>query len=377
MSICFGKKIVGIALFFALGAAGAFANTLSEVQINADEQGYNIVLKTETAAQMKKVVNSPDKMSIELKDIKASEELNTVYNNVSNIDNVTIQPLAKQDLKITLKGKGISSSKIYFEEAKTLPAALPQEESIELNPPVNSYSPVYTGKMLVQDDQTSNPQVNAALTKMNISRDMLISIKNVIKGFDSKFLGMLFVFVILAGATVVMFKPRKDVKSSFRIGLSGNLKNTSMQREIALAKDMDTYGAMRLPSGGARMNYGMNAYKQSQRNPYMTNNLAQHRTGVSGIPRKSFQGKKASVSQPVVRQQAPYAAPSSFASEPVRPALNSAPVQMTMPQADSVNVDSMKFLESITKIYEKNGREDLAKGLKDNLKKAKMTKMPV
>ena len=35
------------------------------------------------------------------------------------------------------------------------------------------------------------------------------------------------------------------------------------------------------------------------------------------------------------------------------------------------NMDSMKFLESITKIYEKSGRADLAKGLKDNLQKAR------
>ena len=35
----------------------------------------------------------------------------------------------------------------------------------------------------------------------------------------------------------------------------------------------------------------------------------------------------------------------------------------------SVNVDSKKFLESMTKIYEKNGRADLAMGLKNNMKK--------
>ena len=43
---------------------------------------------------------------------------------------------------------------------------------------------------------------------------------------------------------------------------------------------------------------------------------------------------------------------------------------VSTPQAD---MDSMKFLESITKIYEKSGRADLAKGLQDNLKKAQMS----
>jgi hypothetical protein len=38
----------------------------------------------------------------------------------------------------------------------------------------------------------------------------------------------------------------------------------------------------------------------------------------------------------------------------------------------TTNIDSIKFLESMTKIYEKNGRSDLAQGLKANMKKAKM-----
>ena len=45
------------------------------------------------------------------------------------------------------------------------------------------------------------------------------------------------------------------------------------------------------------------------------------------------------------------------------------PKQSTM---DTSDMDSMKFLESITKIYEKSGRSDLAKGLKDNLRKAQL-----
>lgn len=114
MSIKLGKKLTGLALCLALSAAGVYANTLSEVQINAADSGYAIVLKTDSEARMKKVISSPDKMYIELKDVQASDELNTVYNNVANIENVTIQPVSKNDLKITLQGKDISSGKILF-----------------------------------------------------------------------------------------------------------------------------------------------------------------------------------------------------------------------------------------------------------------------
>ena len=102
-SIDLGKKFLGLALCFALSSSVVLANTLSEVQINADEtSGYDIVLKTDSATEMKKVVSDDNKMYIELKNVQASDSLNTVYNNVANIENVTIQPVSKEDLKITL-----------------------------------------------------------------------------------------------------------------------------------------------------------------------------------------------------------------------------------------------------------------------------------
>ena len=48
------------------------------------------------------------------------------------------------------------------------------------------------------------------------------------------------------------------------------------------------------------------------------------------------------------------------------------PVQnVSTPVAKASNIDSMKFLESMTQIYEKNGRSDLAQGLKAGMLKAK------
>ena len=44
--------------------------------------------------------------------------------------------------------------------------------------------------------------------------------------------------------------------------------------------------------------------------------------------------------------------------------VNSAPVNQSNP-----NIDNLKFLESMTAIYEKSGRHDLARGLKASLSK--------
>lgn len=369
MSIKLGKKLTGLALCLALSAAGVYANTLSEVQINAADSGYAIVLKTDSEARMKKVISSPDKMYIELKDVQASDELNTVYNNVANIENVTIQPVSKNDLKITLQGKDISSGKILFENAKTAPAPVqPEEESIELSAPVVNYTPVYDAG-IEEVDQTANPQLNSALTAMNIDREKVVTTKNFLKKAANKAgdSNILIALGILALCAVFMFKPQKQQKQQIKIGLSQSLKDPNMGRELAIARKTSTPAASLRYSGAAKTNYGMNAYKQSQKNPYMTANTAPAHTGISGIPRK-----------PVTPRKSPVVSPSpARKAEPKMTAMN-APIQNPIHAVSEnaavnhravTNIDSVKFLESITKIYEKNGRKDLAKGLKDNLKK--------
>lgn len=371
MSIKLGKKLTGLALCIALSAAGVYANTLSEVQINAADSGYAIVLKTDSEAQMKKVISSPDKMYIELKDVQASDELNTIYNNVANIENVTIQPMSKNDLKITLQGKDISSSKILFEDIKTVAApVLSDEESIELNPPVVNYTPVYDNSGIEEVDQTANPQVNSALTAMNIDREKVVTTKNILKKAVNKAgdSNILIALGILALCAMFMFKPQKEQKQQIKIGLSQSLKDSNAQRELAIARKTAAPAASLRYANTAKSNYGMNAYKQSLKNPYMTANTAPVHSGVSGIPRKPIASRKAPATVSPMRKAEPKM---SALNAPIQNPIQTSQVSNTVAQRTTANIDSVKFLESITKIYEKNGRQDLAKGLKDNLKKVR------
>lgn len=371
-----GKKFIGIALFAAMSVTGAYANTLSEVQVDSNGTGYAVVFKTDSAAEMKKTVVSSDKMTIELKDIEAADELNTVYN-VANVDNVTIQSNYKNGLKITLQGKGISNSKIYFENANAARTAVSSKaqngNTIELSGPVSSYKPVYDPKKFeVKEEiaQTSNPKVNEILTKMNIDRATVISVKRMTKkivnrvGEKNLAIGAGVFLLVLT----MMFRPRKKKQPAIAVGLS-SMRNPDINREVTLNNKLHAQNMSKrtIPS----VNYGMKAYQQSQKNPYMTNNTADYATGISGIPRKPVITSKA----------APQAAPqivSPVIQTVQNPINNMAFENPSVPIAPKPNsVDSVKFLESITKIYEKNGRNDLAKGLKDNLKKAQMVKQAV
>lgn len=382
-----------------LTMSNVMANTLSEVEINPQDAGYAIVLKTDEAAQMKKVISSSDKMSIELKDVDAAEEINTVYNNVANIDNVTISPVSKRDIKITFKGKDIANSKVSFETVKTtIPAVAAPKQSIRLNGPVSSYTPVYNPEnFVVEEDasQTSNPELNEVLTKMHVSREMLLTLKRYTKSAVRKLnaaahgdinLATVVGIVLVIGA--FMLKPRRKQKGSVKpertIGLSSRAE---IEREIGINKNLAGNMNLSRPASlnsnvpAAKAGYGMRAYQQSQKNPYMTTNTTTN--GISGIARRKPLSSNAPVKRPTMKSQ-----PVTSASAPLKQSLPSiaqnnmnSPIKPQTPKMRQRNastpsdLDSMKFLESITKIYEKSGRTDLAKGLKDNLRKAQMSQV--
>lgn len=397
----FSTKLSIASLAVLMSMSAAWANTLSEVQINAQESGYGIVLKTDEAAQMKKIVSSDDSMTIRLKDVEVSPDLNTVYNNVANLENVTVAPAGKGDIKIVFKGEGIAQSKIYFENAKTdLSALTSSKQSIELSGPVSSYTPVYNPDAFasIEEDQTANPELNEVLTQMHISREMLVSVKKYAKKAINKtksgdinlitLMGVIFIF-----AALLMRPKKKKAQAKKPQTLSQMMQPQStlqMEREIALGRRMadnipltrpDGLGAVSPVSAG----YGMKAYQNSQKNPYVSDAPVVS-GGVSGIPRRRTINPAPSVNrtaapvkrqtvskQPVMTAQTRTASVKTAMDNPLsaKSALNSA--HNAGRAAEPSDLDSMKFLESITKIYEKNGRTDLAKGLKDNLRKAQMS----
>lgn len=389
----FSTKLSVAVLSVLVSASCVFANTLSEIQINSEDSGYGIVLKTDDVAQIKKTISADNRMTIELKDVEISSDLNTVYNDVSDIDNVTVSPLAKNGVKIVLKGKNVTNSRVSFEKSLTPISAISStQQSIELSAPMNSYTPVYTPEMFVEETvvaQTSNPQLNEILTKMNISRETLLTVKqyakkaiNKAKSSDINMITLMGLFLI--GATLLLRPSKKqqirktqEVPQTLSGILSQSQRTPQMEREINLNKNMlasmDIKKPANLANPTVNSGYGMRAYQQSQKNPYASN--VQANNGVSGIARRNSLPtvspikKQTMVNKPIsVKTETALKTKAPSVSNPI---LKKQPEKVvSTPQAD---MDSMKFLESITKIYEKSGRADLAKGLQDNLKKAQMS----
>ena len=178
--------------------------------------------------------------------------------------------------------------------------------------------------------------------------------------------------ILLVGSVVVSKKIFAKVKLQEEplIGLSGAYKeddnnnvlnvHTSQKRELPPLKSMpnsskfvtNTYKKPAQPAPVQRntiqQNYALGAYKNAQKNPYTTSDIARKQ---QIQPSMSYQKR---IQKPA----------SKFTSQPQGKI--AAPAQK-----QGASVENIKFLESVTKIYEQSGRKDLAQGLRAGISKRK------
>lgn len=342
-------------------------NVLQAIQVNGVKDSYNIVLKSDDVAVLNKTVQAPNKMVLNLKGIRASKTINTIYNNTSSVDSVVVEPINDDTVKILIQGENVANAQVNFDTLKTPLGVLgnsakqnkPSDE-IVLNNPMSSYKPVYDNS---QDEEDTGFSFAAVMAKL----------------FKSKKIGGLLTCTGIALLVFSGIKAFKGKDNEIRVGLTQSLNQNEInqQREIDLFRGglnlggrytginteiSDTISNISPGNIGltapsmTSANYGVRAYQQGTKSPYVTPEIQRPRPATAPV-------------KPAVnaQQMANVALKSAMQATMPKPATMSA---TTKPK--TANIDSMKFLESMTKIYEKNGRSDLAQGLKTNMKKAKM-----
>lgn len=343
------RVLLLLSMVFSMLSVMADENVLQSIEIEPVKDTYNIVLVSDKAVDVKKSVQAQNKITLNLKDIRASKTLNTVYNNVSNVDTVMVEQ-SGNGVSIFFQAENAASATVTFDSLVAAAPAKKTTENMKLNNPIESYAPIY--KEDYQEAKTSplfdKLKSSAAVDGIKDSLDETSVSDTANKFFSFGLLGLLFF------AVVRLFKRKEP---DMKIGLSGSLN----EREINMYRNQtvpQTYATAEKPF--TTVNYGLNAYQKENRNPYETEPVQFHN------PRLRAYASSAPVAQPVsrpVQSQAMTAvqqAPVKKATTPV----NTAPVNQSNP-----NIDNLKFLESMTAIYEKSGRHDLARGLKASLSK--------
>lgn len=375
-----------ILTFTALSANAAQQkeNVLNAIQIDSLKSTYNIILNTASEVDVKRTIQSSDNMILTLRNIKPAKSLNTVYKNAAEVDSIMVEPIGSDDLNIIIKAKNISNSAVNVEPEETVEAVnsnsviMPKKhkkskkESIVLAAPIDSYMPVYN-----EDEEENTEETNFAMS------GILGKIKNILsQGNNSNIITTGLIGLILfcgiklfkkdetetaIGLTQSLKEREKDLyRTSLQNtnGLSGQISLTPQVPAASLALPQEPVAHHNNVKNNVNINsgYGLRAYKSNLRNPYMScDNVMQN-----------MQAKPKATQTPQPRVMSTVGSRvNNLQANNSRINLNiSRPVSNTN-ATTAANIDSMKFLESMTKIYEKNGRSDLAQGLKAGMLKAR------
>lgn len=342
-------------MMFSVLTALADENVLQSIEIEPVKDTFNIVLVSDKAVDVKKTIQGSNKITLTMKDIRVSKTLNTIYNNVSNVDSVMVEPRGN-GISIFFQADNASASTVTFDALVANVPAKKSTQSLKLNNPIESYAPIYNDsfeqvKTSSLFDRLKSSSTVASL-KDSIGEESVSEGAN--KAVSFGLIGL------LAFAVIRLFKRREP---EMKIGLSQSLTD----REISLHKNsLAQQQASQFEKPFSTVNYGLNAYQKENRNPYETAPMQFHnprlREYTSQQPVQEFVAPQPQkVSRPVQAQTMTVAQPQV---KKMTTPVNSAPVNQSNP-----NVDNLKFLESMTAIYEKSGRHDLARGLKASLNK--------
>ena len=248
--------------------------------------------------------------------------------------------------------------------AATAKAAEAPKQQVKLSSPIDTYAPIYREDLA----QSKTSSLFDKITKKSDSMD------NELQGNAndmSDTMNKIFSYGLLGllGFAVVRLLKRKepDMKIGLSQGLTEGLNEGVNLRELnTFGNPTDNYAAAEKPF--TTVNYGLNAYKKENQNPYEDEPVHFHNPRmnqyVSPLLRnqqiahqpqlaQSRQNVATAVTEPAIKPVKKHTTP-----------VNTAPVNQGNP-----NIDNLKFLESMTAIYEKSGRHDLAQGLKASLNK--------
>lgn len=337
--------VLFISLFTAMSVM-ASDNVLQSVQIEPMGDSFNIVLVADSSVSIKKTIQAPNRIMLSLKGIRASKTLSTVYKNVSNVDNIIVEPFGVDGLNIMFQAENASNASVTFDSivssVKVQDRANPKKE-ILLNAPINTYSPIYKQE---ETETKSSLGSNIHLGSLLGFAKSLFSGKTTGTLFTFGFFGLLF----LLGAKLIRGKDNE-----ITVGLSQGLRN----RDIANTKDVPSLtpgyrNATNKPY--TTMNYGLKAYQNSTQSPYIhQQNQSATAQRLSSLPKRNLMADSVAPQRRSVSSQSRVARPQA--------------TTVTQPKIQPKRVDSLKFLESMSEIYEKSGRPDLANGIRTKLTK--------
>ena len=395
------RLLIVFAIFFAtLAPSLASENVISSVMITKARHGlggYELNIDSTQQVQYRSHIDSDGNVYFDLKNSTLSAGLGTIYDDVANIDNVSVKQLDKNKVRIYVNGKDARNTELVFVNS-LFDTTKESAKKVVINRPIIEYkSTTYHNDDLETLEDVQEWDDNS-FNFSHLTTTVLSELKN---GASGKVLIILALFALLASIVkalaskltqekepLIGLNNTKPLEVNYSIGTSASRiqkqasdelpsvasrNETLRQAQAELAKAHEKYqqyiqnkykGSNKPKSvdiDAVRKSIALNQYQKSTQNPYKNQEVIKLNKGFSSSiePNRNYQIPP----RPKMQSR------SEFSSPYVRRTNNFVKPEIKNEETKQ----NMRFLESVTKIYERSGRGDLADGLKNSISKAKQT----
>lgn len=116
-------------LFMITSALAANDNFLNAVVLEGTDSGYNIILRSDAVASVKRVVENSNKIVLDIKGLTSSDDISTVYKNTSSANGVIVENIGNNSIRVQVQGKNISSANVIFDTPASAPIVVTDKVS--------------------------------------------------------------------------------------------------------------------------------------------------------------------------------------------------------------------------------------------------------
>ncbi len=109
-------------LLMTCGIAYSADNYLNSVILEGvSGGGYNVVLRSDAIASVKRTVEGSNKIVLDIKGLTASDDISTVYRNTSSANGIIVENAGNNEVIIQVQGKNISNANVIFDSPASAP----------------------------------------------------------------------------------------------------------------------------------------------------------------------------------------------------------------------------------------------------------------
>ncbi len=377
-------------------------NVISQVVISKSKDranSYELTIDSSEIVQYKSRIDEDGNVYFDLKNSTLAPDMGTIYDDVINIDNVTVKQLDKNRVRIYVSGKDARNTDLVF--VNSLFETSAPSKKVTINRPIKEYKSTilnndleYQDNIQEWDDNSFNfsylsatimtelkeGPIGKILIVLSLFAFLLILARNLaaklsqdkepLIGLNQNInhqMGSLGISVKKQQLQQPMLKAQK--RNDDLVGISKrNEALKQAQIELTRAHEkyqqyiQNKYQGTKQPKtvdvDALRKSIALNQYQKSTQNPYKNqevikiDEIRNTSNETFKIPPRPRMQEKQAFSSPYIQRKTNLVNSNYIKEQPKQ---------------------NMRFLESVTKIYERSGRADLADGLKNSITKAKQT----